>query len=64
VPADRLVPSDVSREELRAGVGYDYFGDTRLVNVHVGWPRANSKSFPGEPQVVATVPSRGDRLTT
>jgi DNA-binding response OmpR family regulator len=52
-----------SREELLEQVwGYDYFGDTRLVDVHVGRLRRKVESDPGAPRVVVTERGAGYRL--
>jgi DNA-binding response OmpR family regulator len=52
-----------SREELLEQVwGYDYFGDTRLVDVHVGRLRRKIENEPGEPRVVVTERGAGYRL--
>lgn len=47
-----------SRPELLSRVwGYDYFGDTRLVDVHVGRLRTKIETDPAKPEIVLT--SRG-----
>jgi DNA-binding response OmpR family regulator len=52
-----------SREELLEQVwGYDYFGDTRLVDVHVGRLRRKVETDPGTPRVVLTERGVGYRL--
>lgn len=52
-----------SREELLQQVwGYDYFGDTRLVDVHVGRLRRKVEADPGDPRVVVTERGAGYRL--
>jgi DNA-binding response OmpR family regulator len=55
----------LSREELLERVwGYDYFGDTRLVDVHVRRLRTKVEPDPGHPSVVVTVRGTGYRLGT
>lgn len=50
----------LSRPHLLEKVwGYDYFGDTRLVDVHVGRLRAKVEPGPGKPQLVVTVRGMG-----
>jgi two-component system response regulator MtrA len=50
----------VSREDLLARVwGYDYFGDTRLLDVHVRRLRRKIESNPDEPELVVTVRGSG-----
>ena len=45
-----------SREQLLADVwGYDYAGETRTVDVHVHWLRAEIEPDPGRPEVLQTV---------
>lgn len=52
-----------SREELLEQVwGYDYFGDTRLVDVHVGRLRRKIETDPRSPRVVVTERGAGYRL--
>lgn len=54
-----------SREELLEQVwGYDYFGDSRLVDVHVGRLRKRIEADPGDPSIVLTVRGLGYRLQT
>jgi DNA-binding response OmpR family regulator len=54
-----------SREELLEQVwGYDYFGDSRLVDVHVGRLRRKVEADPREPRIVVTERGRGYRLGT
>jgi DNA-binding response OmpR family regulator len=54
----------LSRPQLLEAVwGYDYFGDTRLVDVHVGRLRAKVEDDPALPQLITTVRGRGYRLT-
>lgn len=54
-----------SREELLEQVwGYDYFGDSRLVDVHVGRLRKRIEADPGDPSIVVTVRGLGYRLQT
>ncbi len=42
--------------------GYDYFGDTRLVDVHVGRLRAKIETDPSKPELVVTVRGLGYKL--
>ena len=52
-----------SREQLLERVwGYDYFGDGRLVDVHVRRLRTKVESDPAEPQHVVTVRGLGYKL--
>jgi DNA-binding response OmpR family regulator len=52
-----------SREELLDNVwGYDYFGDGRLVDVHVRRLRTKVESDPAAPRHVITVRGLGYRL--
>jgi DNA-binding response OmpR family regulator len=52
-----------TREELLHDVwGYDYLGDTRLLDVHVRRLRVKVEEDPGNPQLVLTVRSIGYRL--
>ncbi|WP_281281633.1 response regulator [Blastococcus colisei] len=52
-----------SREELLERVwGYDYFGDSRLVDVHVRRLRKKIEADPADPMVVLTVRGMGYRL--
>ena len=53
----------VSREELLERVwGYDYFGDNRLVDVHVRRLRTKIETDPAHPRLVVTVRGMGYRL--
>ncbi|OMQ15728.1 DNA-binding response regulator [Modestobacter sp. VKM Ac-2676] len=53
----------LSREELLERVwGYDYFGDSRLVDVHVRRLRKKVEADPGQPTVVTTVRGMGYRI--
>jgi DNA-binding response OmpR family regulator len=53
----------VSREELLERVwGYDYFGDTRLLDVHVRRLRLKIESDPSAPRHLVTVRGLGYRL--
>ena len=53
----------LSREELLERVwGYDYFGDSRLVDVHVRRLRKKVEPDPGQPTVVTTVRGMGYRV--
>jgi DNA-binding response OmpR family regulator len=54
-----------SREQLLERVwGYDYFGDGRLVDVHVKRLRAKIEPNPGEPRLLTTVRGLGYKLET
>ena len=49
-----------SREQLLADVwGYDYAGETRTVDVHVHWLRAEIEPDPKQPRVIETVRGSG-----
>ena len=53
----------LSREELLERVwGYDYFGDSRLVDVHVRRLRKKVEPDPSNPTVVTTVRGMGYRI--
>ncbi len=53
----------LSREDLLQRVwGYDYFGDSRLVDVHVRRLRKKVEEDPGQPTVVTTVRGMGYRI--
>ncbi|MGY1915366.1 response regulator transcription factor [Blastococcus sp. HT6-30] len=53
----------LSREELLERVwGYDYFGDSRLVDVHVRRLRKKIEPEPGNPTLVTTVRGMGYRV--
>jgi DNA-binding response OmpR family regulator len=55
----------VSREELLERVwGYDYFGDTRLLDVHVRRLRRKVEDDPSDPRLVLTVRGVGYRVAT
>ncbi len=54
-----------TREELLARVwGYGYFGDSRLVDVHVRRLRTKVERDPGNPQLVITARGLGYRLAS
>jgi DNA-binding response OmpR family regulator len=54
-----------TREELLERVwGYDYFGDERLVDVHIRRLRTKVESDPALPKIVMTVRGVGYRLAT
>jgi len=54
-----------TREELLRSVwGYDYFGDTRLLDVHVRRLRKKVEQDPGAPTLIVTVRGIGYRLAT
>lgn len=53
----------VTREELLRRVwGYDYFGDTRLLDVHVRRLRRKVETDPDAPECVLTVRGRGYKV--
>jgi len=53
----------LSREQLLERVwGYDYFGDGRLVDVHVRRLRIKVEPDPGNPQFILTVRGMGYKL--
>jgi DNA-binding response OmpR family regulator len=53
----------MSRPQLLNRVwGYDYFGDTRLVDVHVGRLRAKIETDPSKPELLLTVRGLGYKL--
>jgi len=55
----------VTREQLLERVwGYDYFGDTRLLDVHVHRLRMKVEEDPAHPQLVRTVRGLGYRVPT
>lgn len=52
-----------SREHLLEKVwGYDYFGDSRIVDVHISRLRNKVERDPGQPQLIVTVRGMGYRL--
>ena len=52
----------VTREQLLQRVwGYDYFGDTRLLDVHVRRLRRKIEPDPDDPELVLTVRGSGYR---
>ena len=54
-----------TREDLLHNVwGYDYFGDTRLLDVHVRRLRVKVERDPARPQLILTVRGIGYRLAT
>ena len=54
-----------TREDLLRNVwGYDYFGDTRLLDVHVRRLRTKVEDDPGRPALILTVRGIGYRLAT
>ncbi|HSL08917.1 MAG TPA: helix-turn-helix domain-containing protein, partial [Pseudonocardiaceae bacterium] len=53
----------VTREELLQRVwGYDYFGDTRLLDVHIRRLRRKIEANPNEPALVLTVRGVGYKV--
>ncbi len=53
-----------SREQLLQEVwGYDYFGDARLVDVHIKRLRAKVEADPHEPKIVQTVRGMGYKVS-
>jgi DNA-binding response OmpR family regulator len=44
--------------------GYDYFGDSRIVDVHISRLRAKVERDPAHPMLVVTVRGQGYRLVT
>ena len=53
----------VSRETLLEQVwGYDFFGDNRLVDVHISRLRSKIEDDPGNPRRVLTVRGLGFKL--
>jgi two-component system OmpR family response regulator len=53
----------LSREQLIEQVwGYDYYGDDRVVDVHVGRLRKKIEDDPSEPTLIATVWGAGYRF--
>jgi DNA-binding response OmpR family regulator len=55
----------LSRETLLERVwGYDYLGDSRLVDVHVRRLRAKIETDPSDPTIVVTVRGLGYKLST
>jgi two-component system response regulator MtrA len=53
----------LSREQLIEQVwGYDYYGDDRVVDVHIGRLRKKIEDDPADPALIATVRGVGYRL--
>ena len=53
----------MSRPQLLNRVwGYDYFGDTRLVDVHIGRLRSKIETDPAKPELVLTMRGLGYKL--
>ncbi len=53
----------LSREQILKQVwGWDYFGDSRTVDVHVRWLREKIEVNPADPQRIITVRSAGYRF--
>ena len=57
-------PGEVKTREdlLRSVWGYDYFGDTRLLDVHIRRLRTKVEDDPGNPSLILTVRGVGYRL--
>ena len=54
-----------SREQLLDSIwGYDYFGETKLVDVHVYRLRAKIEADPSEPVHILTVRGLGYKVVT
>jgi two-component system OmpR family response regulator len=52
-----------TREQLLREVwGYDFYGDSRTVDVHVSWLRQKIESAPGKPTRLLTVRGVGYRF--
>ena len=52
-----------TRAQLLSEVwGYDYFGDTRLVDVHIGRLRSKIETDPARPELVLTMRGLGYKL--
>jgi DNA-binding response OmpR family regulator len=55
--------SVLSREVILEKVwGWDYFGDSRTVDVHVRWLREKIEEEPAEPKRIITIRSAGYRF--
>jgi DNA-binding response OmpR family regulator len=53
----------LSRPQLLERVwGYDYFGDTRLVDVHIGRLRSKVEEDPSNPELIVTVRGIGYKV--
>jgi DNA-binding response OmpR family regulator len=53
----------MSRPQLLERVwGYDYFGDTRLVDVHIGRLRSKIETDPSKPELLLTMRGVGYKL--
>lgn len=54
----------MSRPQLLNRVwGYDYFGDTRLVDVHIGRLRTKVEADPSKPELILTIRGLGYKLS-
>ena len=52
-----------TREQLLREVwGYDFYGDSRTVDVHVSWLRQKIEDVPGKPVRILTVRGVGYRF--
>lgn len=55
----------LSRDQLLELVwGYEYLGDSRLVDAHIRRLRVKIEDFPDEPKIIITVRGMGYRLLT
>ncbi len=55
----------LSRDQLLEIVwGYEYLGDSRLVDAHIRRLRVKIENFPDDPQIIVTVRGTGYRLLT
>jgi len=53
----------LSREKILEEVwGWDYFGDSRTVDVHIRWLREKIEKDPASPQRIITIRSAGYRF--
>lgn len=61
-PAGRRGPDRHQEQLLRRVWGYDYYGDTRLLDVHIRRLRCKIEHDPDAPRVVVTVRETGYRV--